>query len=222
MGESLAAWVSDVIRSFGYAGVAFLMLAENLFPPIPSEVILPLTGFLIGQGDLAFVPALVVATAGSLAGALVLYALGRWGGRELILRYGGALRIKEADLDRADEWFDRYGGAVVLFGRMVPDEWFDRYGGAMVLFGRMVPGVRSLVSIPAGLSEMPLGRFVLLSALGSCMWNALLMGVGRLLGENWSQVASVVGSVSNIVVALLAAAAVVLGIWWWRRSRHIR
>jgi membrane protein DedA with SNARE-associated domain len=203
VGESLAAWVSEVVRSFGYAGVAFLMLAENLFPPIPSEVILPLTGFLIGQGDLAFVPALVVATAGSLAGALVLYALGRWGGRELILRYGGVLRIKEADLVRADEWFDRYGGAVVLFGRMVP-------------------GVRSLVSIPAGLSEMPLGRFVLLSALGSCMWNALLMGVGRLLGENWSQVASVVGSVSNIVVALLAAAAVVLGIWWWRRSSHIR
>jgi membrane protein DedA with SNARE-associated domain len=203
VGESLAAWVSEVVRSFGYAGVAFLMLAENLFPPIPSEVILPLTGFLIGQGDLAFVPALVVATAGSLAGALVLYALGRWGGRELILRYGGVLRIKEADLVRADEWF-------------------DRYGGAMVLFGRMVPGVRSLVSIPAGLSEMPLGRFVLLSALGSCMWNALLMGVGRLLGENWSQVASVVGSVSNIVVALLAAAAVVLGIWWWRRSSHIR
>jgi membrane protein DedA with SNARE-associated domain len=203
VGESLAAWVSEVVRSFGYVGVAFLMLAENLFPPIPSEVILPLTGFLIGQGDLAFVPALVVATAGSLAGALVLYALGRWGGRELILRYGGVLRIKEADLVRADEWF-------------------DRYGGAMVLFGRMVPGVRSLVSIPAGLSEMPLGRFVLLSALGSCMWNALLMGVGRLLGENWSQVASVVGSVSNIVVALLAAAAVVLGIWWWRRSSHIR
>jgi membrane protein DedA with SNARE-associated domain len=203
VGESLAAWVSEVVRSFGYVGVAFLMLAENLFPPIPSEVILPLTGFLIGQGDLAFVPALVVATAGSLAGALVLYALGRWGGRELILRYGGVLRIKEADLVRADEWFDRYGGAVVLFGRMVP-------------------GVRSLVSIPAGLTEMPLGRFVLLSALGSCMWNALLMGVGRLLGENWSQVASVVGSVSNIVVALLAAAAVVLGIWWWRRSSHIR
>jgi len=203
VGESLAAWVSEVVRSFGYAGVAFLMLAENLVPPIPSEVILPLTGFLIGQGDLAFVPALVVATAGSLAGALVLYALGRCGGRELILRYGGVLRIKEADLVRADEWFDRYGGAVVLFGRMVP-------------------GVRSLVSIPAGLTEMPLGRFVLLSALGSCMWNALLMGVGRLLGENWSQVASVVGSVSNIVVALLAAAAVVLGIWWWRRSSHIR
>ena len=130
MGESLAAWVSGVIQSFGYAGLAFLMLAENLFPPIPSEVILPLTGFLVEQGDLTFLLAVTFATAGSLAGALVLYALGRWGGRGVILRYGGVLRLKEAELDRADRWFDRYGGLVVLFGRMVP-------------------GVRSLVSIPA-------------------------------------------------------------------------
>ena len=202
MSESLAAWVSGVIQSFGYAGLAFLMLAENLFPPIPSEVILPLTGFLVEQGDLTFFPALTFATAGSLAGALVLYALGRWGGRGVILRYGGVLRLKEAELDRADRWFDRYGGLVVLFGRMVP-------------------GVRSLVSIPAGLSEMPLGRFVLLTVLGSGVWNTLLIGVGWLLGENWSRVASVVGSVSNVVLVLLAGVALVLGVWWWR-SRHSR
>ncbi len=126
-----------MIKSFGYFGVAFLMFAENLFPPIPSEVILPLTGFLVGREDLAFVPALVAATTGSLAGALVLYALGRWGGRGLVLRLlVDVLRVKEADLDRADEWFDRYGGVVVLFGRMVP-------------------GVRSLVSIPAGSRRCP-------------------------------------------------------------------
>ena len=201
MGESLAVWVQDVIQSFGYAGVSLLMLVENLFPPIPSEVILPLTGFLVEQGSLMFLPALVVATVGSLAGALVLYALGRWGGRELILRYGRVLRLKEADLGLADGWFDRYGGSVVLFGRIVP-------------------GVRSLVSIPAGLSEMSLGRFVLLTALGSGMWNTLLIGLGWLLGENWWRVAGVVGSVSNAVLALLALAAFVLGLWWWRR-RHI-
>ena len=179
-----------------------MMLAENLFPPVPSEVILPLTGFLVGQGNLRFVPALVVATVGSLAGALVLYTFGRWGGRELILRYGGVLRIKEAELERADEWFDRYGGAVVLFGRMVP-------------------GVRSLVSIPAGLSEMPLGRFVALTMLGSGVWNTLLIWLGWLLGENWLRVVGVVGSVSNVILALLAGAAVFLGVWWWR-SRHSR
>ncbi len=191
----------DVIQSFGYAGVALLMLAENLFPPIPSEVILPLTGFLVEQGSLVFILALIGATAGSLAGALLIYGLGRWGGRELILHHRRVLRIEEADLDRADGWFDRYGGAVVLFGRMVP-------------------GVRSLVSIPAGLAEMPLGRFVVLSALGSGAWNALLIAGGWLLGENWSRVAGVVGSVSNVILAMLAIAAVILGVWWWRR-RHI-
>ncbi len=201
MGEALAAWVSAVIQSFGYAGVAFLMLAENLFPPIPSEVILPLTGFLIGQGDLRFVPTLVAATFGSLAGALILYALGRWGGRELILRYGRVLRVKEAELDRADKWFDRYGSAIVLTGRMVP-------------------GVRSLVSIPAGLSEMPLGRFILLTTLGSGVWNTLLIWGGWLLGENWSQVAGLVGSASHVIFAILGIAAIVLGVWWWR-SRNV-
>lgn len=202
VGESLATWVSDVIQSFGYAGVALLMLAENLFPPIPSEVILPLTGFLVDRGELGFVPTLLVATAGSLTGALALYALGRWGGRGLILRYGRVLRVKDSDLDRAEDWFDRYVGAVVLFGRMVP-------------------GLRSLVSTPAGLSEMPLSRFVLLTALGSGVWNTLLIGSGWLLGENWSQVAGVVGSVSHAALALLAIAAVVaVCIWCWRRNLH--
>ena len=200
MGESLAAWVADVIQASGYPGVALLMFAENLFPPIPSEVILPLAGFLVYQGELRFVPALVVATVGSLAGALVLYALGRWGGRTLVLRYGRLLRVRESDLDRADAWFDRYGEAVVLLGRMVP-------------------GVRSLVSIPAGLAEMPVKRFVVLTVLGSGAWNTLLIGAGWQLGENWSRLSGVVGSVSNAVLAILAVAVVVLVMWWWRGSR---
>jgi membrane protein DedA with SNARE-associated domain len=198
--ESLAAWVADVIQASGYLGVALLMFAENLFPPIPSEVILPLAGFLVNQGELRFVPALVVATVGSLAGALVLYALGRWGGRTLVLRYGRLLRVRETDLDRADAWFDRYGEAVVLLGRMVP-------------------GVRSLVSIPAGLSEMPVKRFVVLTVLGSGAWNTLLIGVGWQLGENWSRLSGVLGSVSNAVLAILAVATIVLVMWWWRGSR---
>lgn len=200
MGESLAAWVADVIQASGYPAVALLMFAENLFPPIPSEVILPLAGFLVNQGELLFVPALAVATVGSLAGALVLYALGRWGGRTLVLRYGRLLRVRETDLDRADAWFDRYGEAVVLLGRMVP-------------------GVRSLVSIPAGLAEMPVKRFVVLTVLGSGAWNTLLIGAGWQLGEKWSRLSGVVGSVSNAVLAILAVAVVVLVMRWWRGSR---
>jgi membrane protein DedA with SNARE-associated domain len=192
-------WVAGVIGSFGYLGVAFLMLAENLFPPIPSEAILPLTGFLVGRGDLAFLPALVVATSGSLLGAFALYALGRWGGRGLILRHGKLLRVTEAELDRADEWFDRYG------------DW-------VVLFGRMVPFVRSIVSIPAGLSEMPMLRFAILTAVGSGAWNALLIGAGWMLGESWARVSAAVSSVSNVVLVVVAVgAALILAILWCRK-----
>jgi membrane protein DedA with SNARE-associated domain len=191
-------WIADLIDAFGALGVALLMILENLFPPIPSELILPFAGFLVGRGELGFLPVLVASTAGSLFGALILYALGRWGGRKLILRYGRFLRVKEADLDRAEGWFDKY------------DEW-------VVLFGRMVPGVRSVVSIPAGMLGTPFVRFVLLTTAGSAAWNALLLGAGWYLGDNWQQIAGIVGSASNVVLVLVAVALVSAAVWWWRR-----
>ena len=194
----MTGWVEYLIEAFGALGVALLMTLENLFPPIPSEFILPFAGFLVGRGELGFLPALVASTAGSLSGALILYALGRWGGRNLILRYGRFLRVKEADLDRAEGWFDKY------------DQW-------VVLFGRMVPGVRSVVSIPAGMLRMPFLQFVLLTTAGSAAWNALLLGAGWYLGENWQQIQGIVGSVSNFVLILVAVALVCAAIWWWRR-----
>ena len=200
MADSLVQWIDQVISSFDYVGVATLMLLENLFPPIPSEAILPLVGFLVNRGDLAVIPALLAATLGSLVGALVLYALGRWGGRPLVLRYRRVLRVTEAELDRADGWFDRYGSWIVLFGRMVPL-------------------ARSVVSIPAGMSEMPVWRFALLTALGSAVWNALLIGAGWFLGENWLRVASFIGSISDIVLVIVVVGVVSLGVWWWRRPR---
>ncbi len=200
MADSLVQWIDQVISSFGYGGVVTLMLLENLFPPIPSEAILPLVGFLVNRGDLAGIPALIAATLGSLVGALVLYALGRWGGRPLVLRYRRVLRVTEAELDRADGWFDRYGGWIVLFGRMVPL-------------------ARSVVSIPAGMSEMPVLRFALLTALGSAVWNALLIGAGWFLGENWLRVTGFIGSISDIVLVIVVVGVVSLGVWWWRRPR---
>ncbi len=196
----MTGWIADLIDAFGALGVALLMALENLFPPIPSELILPFAGFLVARGELGFLPVLVASTAGSLFGALVLYALGRWGGRNLILRYGRFLRVKEADLDRAEGWFDRY------------DEW-------VVLFGRMVPGVRSVVSIPAGMLGTPFVRFVLLTTAGSAAWNALLLGAGWYLGDNWQQIADIVGSASNVVLVLVAVALVSAAVWWWRRAR---
>lgn len=185
-----SSWVEYVVRSFGYLGLAALMFLENLFPPIPSEVILPLAGFLVGRGELGFVLALIAATTGSLVGALVLYALGRWGGRTLVLRYGGALRVGEADLDRAEGWFERYGNWIVLFARVLPF-------------------ARSIVSIPAGILEMPMARFSLLTTIGTTAWNTLLLGAGWFLGENWSRVNDLISPVS--IVLLIFAAMVVVG-----------
>lgn len=200
MGDALGGFVEEVVRSFGLWGVAALMLLENLFPPIPSELILPLAGFFVSRGELGLAGTLLAATVGSLLGAFVLYGLGRHGGRPLVLRYGRLLRVKEADLDRADDWF-------------------DRYGGTLVFFGRMVPGVRSIVSIPAGMSEMPLGRFSVLTASGSAVWNALLIGAGWYLGQNWQRVSGPVGSISNVILVVALVAAVGLTVRWWRRKR---
>jgi membrane protein DedA with SNARE-associated domain len=194
----IGGWVLDVIAALGYVGLALLLIAENLFPPIPSEVVLPLAGFLVGRGDLVFWQALLASTFGSVAGALILYALGRYGGRKLVLRYGRFLRVDEEGLDRADGWFRRYG------------DW-------VVLFARVVPLARSVVSIPAGTMKMPAVRFTVLTGLGSLAWNTLLIGAGVILGANWQRVEAWIGSYSNIVLGVAALAVATLLV-----ARHLR
>ena len=199
MFESLGQWAADVLAAFGSFGLVVLMLAENLFPPIPSEVVLPLAGFLVGRGDLGGVQAIAAATVGSVLGALALYALGRWGGRALVLRYGRVLSVTEAELSRAEGCFEKYGDVVVFFGRMVHL-------------------ARSIVSIPAGMMKMPLARFTVLTTIGSVLWNTLLIGAGWFLGANWEQVTTVVSSVSNIVFVVGLVAVIALTIYWLRIS----
>lgn len=203
MFDSIGQWAADVLGALGSIGLFFLMVAENLFPPIPSEAILPLAGFLVGRGELGGVQAILAATAGSVLGAFILYALGRWGGRAVVLRYGRVLRVTENDLDRAEGWFERYGDAVVLFGRMVP-------------LGR------SVVSIPAGMLKMPVWRFTLLTTIGSALWNMLLVGAGWFLGANWERVSAIVGSISNAVFLIALVVVVTLAIYWFRRPRRRR
>ena len=193
--------VLDVIGALGYLGLALLLVAENLFPPIPSEVVLPLAGFLVGRGDLNLWGAIFAATFGSVAGALVLYALGRWGGRRFVLSYGSWIRVDKESLDRAEGWF-------------------HHYGAALVLFARIVPVARSIVSIPAGTAKMPLARFVILTTIGSAIWNSLLVGAGVFLGANWSVVQNWIGSYSNVVlVAATVAAAIYLVLRHFRSSK---
>ena len=150
-------WARNAVDSGGYPALAGLILAENLFPPIPSEIILPVAGYFVGEGTMNFILAVIAATIGSVVGALILYTIARYGGRAVVLKLGKFARIREDDLDKADEWFDKRGS------------WF-------VFFGRLVPGVRSIISIPAGLSEMPVWRFTLLTAAGSALWNSALIG----------------------------------------------
>lgn len=206
--EPLSASAADTIRAMievgGYPGLMLLIFAENIFPPIPSELVLPLAGFYVGEGALAFLPAVTFATIGSLTGALVLYALGRRGGRPLVLRYGRVLRVTEERLDRAEAWTSRHGDAAVLFGRMIP-------------------GARSIVSIPAGMAKMGLARFTVLTTLGSVIWNSALIGAGWALGANWSAVTNAVGRFSSaLLVVVVLAVGVGLVIWLVRRRRAAR
>jgi membrane protein DedA with SNARE-associated domain len=175
----------DLVQELGYAGLVVLMAVEHVFPPIPSELVLPLAGFEVGRGTLDLIGTIAASTTGSLIGASLLYVIARRGGRPLVLRLRGLLRVREEDLDRAERRFRRHSA------------W-------MVLLGRMVPGIRSLVSLPPGLLRMPFGRYLALTLTGSLVWNTALIGAGQQLGSRWSQVESVVGPVAQwVLVAII-------------------
>ncbi len=205
----------EMYDAVGYVGVALAVALETIVAPIPSEVILPMAGWKVSQSaadpsivepltGLAWnIPlAVLLATVGSLIGALVGYAIGAWGGRPLLDRYGRYVGIGADDLDRAERWFDRWGS------------W-------AVFLGRMVPLVRTFVSYPAGISRMPLGRFVLFSTLGSLPWNAALIGAGFLVGENYPQIEAAIKPFEYVIYAVvLVGTAAIIGRWWWgKRAR---
>ena len=150
--------LSQVLRDLGYAGLALLMLAETVFPPIPSEAVLPLAGYLVERGEFAFVAVLVTSTAGSVLGAVFLYEAARHGGRPFAHRFMRFARLDPAKLEEAEEWFGKRGPLIVLLGRCVP-------------------GMRSLVSLPAGLLRMPRWEYLLFTLLGSAVWNTVLVAI---------------------------------------------
>ncbi len=199
MVDDLTEWVTDIIEALGYVGVALLVALESVFPPIPSEVVLPLAGFVAGRGDASVIGMVGAATLGSVAGSWVLYGISAAIGPDrlhaFVERYGRWFGVKVADLKRAEDWFDRRSDMAVLIGRCVPL-------------------VRSLVSVPAGFRRMPLLRFTLLTALGSALWNLALIGAGALLGEQWHVVGDYVGVLQWVVIAGIVGA---VGHWAWRR-----
>ena len=196
----MIAAITDLIRSAGYVGLFAVVLAENLVPPIPSEIVLPFAGWQVAQDKLLLAPALIAATAGSVTGALILYWIARRGGRSAILATHRVSRVTAADLDRADARFRRHG------------VW-------LVLGGRCVPGVRSVISVPAGMAHMNLGLFVALTTLGSAVWNSVLIGAGIVLGNQFEDVDTIVGPLSTAVVAMLAFVVLVVLVRLRRRGR---
>ncbi len=196
-------WTQSAISALGYPGLGLVMFLENVFPPIPSEVVLPLAGSLTLQGRFTLAGVTLVGALGSIAGALLFYGLGHWLGearvRRLMERYGRWLSLSAADFDRAKSWFERYGEPVIFFGRMVPM-------------------VRSLISIPAGLAGMDLARFNLYTALGTALWSLLLAWAGRILGQNWPLVSTWIGRYEHLVLAV-AGVGVVLFVARWRLRR---
>jgi membrane protein DedA with SNARE-associated domain len=184
----MADWVIRTIQSSGYLGIVALMVLENVFPPIPSEVIVPLAGFLVAQGELSLLGVIVAGTAGSVLGALPLYYAGVFLGEERLKQFadkhGRWLTVSRQDLAKAKRWFDDHGALAVIICRLVP-------------------GIRSLISIPAGIARMPLLSFLCFTALGTGLWTALLAYAGYLLGENFNDVKDYLNPISYVVLAAI-------------------
>lgn len=201
------------IGQYGYLAVAALTFLEVVFPPIPSEVILPLAGFLALSTGMALPGVVVAATLGGLAGAYVLYGVGRIASRERLMRLFGTRPLRMMGFTSDD------------IAHVV--DWFDRKGQITVLLCRCVPGVRSLISLPAGTARMGLVRFTLYTVAGSLVWNAVLCSLGAAAGTAWQQVSDQLAWVSDIVTYLLIAAFAAAAIWWivrralpvWREGR---
>ena len=190
-----------VMNQFGYIGVFLLIAIENIFPPIPSEVILLFGGFMTTYTRLNVVGMIIAATLGSLIGAIILYYIGKIFNKERLKKIisgkiGKVLRLKAKDIDNADKWFDTKGNKTVFFCRFIPI-------------------VRSLISIPAGMSEMEIPKFLMYTVLGSLIWNTVLIVVGSIVGENWTDILSIMDNYSHIVLILLVIIFVAFVVYWF-------
>ena len=201
----ISGWAIRIMETLGAPGAGVAVALENLFPPIPSEVILPLAGYTASQGDMSLLAAIVWTTLGSVTGAVVLYLIGALIGRERTRAIAARLPlIKVSDIDRTEAWFARHGRKTVFLGRMVP------------LF-------RSFVSIPAGVERMPMATFLLFTTLGSLIWNSLFVLAGFVLGENRQIIEDYAGTYQNLVLAvgfIAVAAFVVVRLLAARRNRQ--
>ena len=193
--------IINIMEQVGYLGVFLLIAIENIFPPIPSEVILVFGGFMTTYTSLNIPIMILAATLGSLLGAIVLYYIGKIFNKERLKRIvngkiGKVLRLKASDIEKADKWFDTKGNKTVFFCRFIPI-------------------VRSLISIPAGMSEMPMQKFLIYTILGSLIWNTVLIIVGSIVGDKWETIVGYLDNFSNIILIILVIIFVVAMYYWF-------
>ena len=198
-------FILHIIEQFGYFGVFFLILIENVFPPIPSEVILLISGFFSSYTSLSVFYMILASTLGSFLGAIILYYISKIFNKERLKkivngRLGKILFLKENDIDKADEWYDNKGNKSVFFCRFVPI-------------------VRSLISIPAGMSEMPMGKFIIYTICGSMIWNTVLICLGYRLGSNWEYVLTILDKYQMVVIVILVIIFGYVIIKFYRKKR---
>ncbi|MDQ0428200.1 membrane protein DedA with SNARE-associated domain [Planomicrobium stackebrandtii] len=199
-------WIVSVMSEYGYFGIFLLIMLENVFPPIPSEVILTVGGFMTTTTTMTIPGVILASTAGSVFGAVILYGVGLLLDVErlerIIDKYGRWLRVKKTDIHKADAWFDRFG------------VW-------TVFFGRLIPLVRSLISIPAGMSNMKFWLFISFTTLGTLLWNTVLVFVGEAVGENREQIMHQMELYSNMVYALIVLLAIA-AVWYYFKKIRVR
>jgi membrane protein DedA with SNARE-associated domain len=197
-------WITSTMKALGYGGIGLLMFLENLFPPIPSELIMPLAGFTVSKGEMNFQYAVLAGVVGTVLGTLIWYYAGILVGearlRVLADRYGKWLGLSGEDIDKANHWFYRHGTKAVFFGRLVP-------------------GIRTIISLPAGISRMRLAPYLVYSTIGSTIWTVLLTYAGYALGENYDRVDQYLAPVSKIVLVTLVIG---FGVWVFRRQQTQR
>lgn len=193
-------FLEEVINQFGYAAIIILIAVENIFPPIPSEVILTFGGFMTAGTDMTITGVIIASTLGSAGGAVVLYYIGSILGAErmkrIVVKYGSWLRVTTDDVDKSYSWFNKYG------------PW-------TVFFCRFIPLIRSLISIPAGMSKMSMPKFLVLTTIGTFIWNTVLVNLGASVGENWGDIVAVMDVYSNIAYVAIAALSIAFLIWFF-------
>lgn len=188
-------WVTGLMEQFGYAGIFLIMLIENVFPPIPSEVILPFGGFMTTYTHLSVFGVVITSTTGSVLGAIILYGIGMLLDvtrmEKIVDRFGHIIRVKKEDVQKADVWFARYG------------YW-------TVLFCRMIPLIRSLISIPAGMARMTFWLFLLFTMIGTVIWNVILILFGVILGASWKNILAIMSMYSTVIYVCIGIGIVFL------------